>query len=1413
MHQRKPFTSPGDGDTTEQHGGSPTISERPRLKKSDSHYNDTHHFHDSGSPTISERPGLKKSDSHYNDTHHSHGRLSFEDKIRNTDWLQIEVHKTENCGGRVAVRNYGDSETASKFCTNTDQKGKICEKTQQSSRKMSQNAVCEAYTVRRHRSEDISPRKLYYGQSEREYKHHEGAEISSCKQSLSVNDERISAQKLHQCQSENEHKYQINSKNLCGQKHSKNDNRSERSSVRKLYQRQSESKHGPHNHGELSFSRLTQSRKDSRSERIYANIAQKSNPEYQQNFDIVSPKASVQTQTPKSYTKEVSRERKYARESETQFQNLERSFGNGHERHTSPTKCKSGLRIEPVGRAEHISAEVLSPSKLISNTSINGSGLRDNKLISPNNYEVSSKDNRREAQFRSSQRHQGDLRRENYKGSALSSPSLYLKTAQTDSRDDTMHLTSKQLDSYDTANERTTYDQFKTDRDRSRSEDIRSRSSKFISQKQQVHSKKINYTDQVQTPKPKLFNGAAKPTEYMQRNEYRKGQDFSIISPRRLDNHRHCEVQSERYAKERVASNIGSLQYCKTSTRSKVKDYEHDHNDQQVVSPSQYRVRQCDNKSKNRSAEHSNKPGRVEQQRDLNFKSPNRCEEKMRNSQLISPIQERFKTRSEVLTAENLDMLNQSFNDSYINISQNQSALNVSMAEENKEKISQWLDMLESSEEALNDVCFPKAVTQSHETKFEPRGQGRIKQDKQHNMSHLQNQSEVLRLENEFQKSDVEKFTSSNEDISDIRVTKPPSKRFKVSNKDDTFDIHKPSTGYIAKANAQSVHHRFKGMTNKELKAFLTSDDSGVSTLVSIKPKQAYMIDTQQNKFNKHSSKAVVSENTYAPPYEQLGFSTNQQEQGVSEECTQLCSCNNMSKEVGRNSSPKVQTRDRTSRKAPYSASSRALTPASSAKSVTRDCHETNISRDTSSTYSVKQIENQDISRKYNRYSASSKEYDKRYNHRKDKRHDFAYENEEHLTTQTSYEEGVIGHTSLSEDNENERQERQNYVKHSDNFTDTDTASLHEYCEEGGHESCSCDDIENRHENLYESFESVDGPDIRSPKVQFKLRSPYAYTPSNTRTPDLQSSCRTRSKDCQNDNQESPSVSMAKLKLNTPQSRRHHLVNSPLADSGGNRISYLESQKSDTRNQSKSLPNHFNSDITDRDVRHVQQKSANFEPMRNSQIQIRNSGTDIETYSNTEGFTIEQGDSEKENYKQVSVRSNNQKTKSKKSLFTVVGKTSTANEMAMKPNCNFETDNCFKLPISPFVQKRPFSAASKRNLTAVNEKQIAPSEIKYQSKPNVNRFGERVNTGKPSDRSKDSEQRGTKPVSQTCFSARPTKPYLQRPVNRFTNQFEYAQSTPVHPGIRLSLNETFSTILGSEETEMEHEDEVMLIDD
>ena len=45
------------------------------------------------------------------------------------------------------------------------------------------------------------------------------------------------------------------------------------------------------------------------------------------------------------------------------------------------------------------------------------------------------------------------------------------------------------------------------------------------------------------------------------------------------------------------------------------------------------------------------------------------------------------------------------------------------------------------------------------------------------------------------------------------------------------------------------------------------------------------------------------------------------------------------------------------------------------------------------------------------------------------------------------------------------------------------------------------------------------------------------------------------------------------------------------------------------------------------------------------------------------------------------------------------------------------------------------------------------------------------------------------------------------------NPFDYVHSTPIHPGVKFSLNETLSTIFGSEETEQDQDDDVMLIDE
>ena len=45
------------------------------------------------------------------------------------------------------------------------------------------------------------------------------------------------------------------------------------------------------------------------------------------------------------------------------------------------------------------------------------------------------------------------------------------------------------------------------------------------------------------------------------------------------------------------------------------------------------------------------------------------------------------------------------------------------------------------------------------------------------------------------------------------------------------------------------------------------------------------------------------------------------------------------------------------------------------------------------------------------------------------------------------------------------------------------------------------------------------------------------------------------------------------------------------------------------------------------------------------------------------------------------------------------------------------------------------------------------------------------------------------------------------------NPFDFVHSTPSYLGVKFSLNETLSTIFGSEEKEQDQDDDVMLIDE
>ena len=984
---------------------------------------------------------------------------------------------------------------------------------------------------------------------------------------------------------------------------------------------------------------------------------------------------------------------------------------------------------------------------------------------------------------------------------------------------------------------------------------------------------------------------------------------------------------------------------------------------------------------------------KLENQYGEDVKSPSTTQPKIVNLPLMSPIQEKYKVkhkRSEVLTLENIDLLNQSFNDSFVNVSQNRSPLNASLVNDNKQKVTDWLDNLNCTEDSLQKMSFTELDSGNSEGSLEQ------EENSESNSSHKMQGYRKEHYHRGLNRSERESFDDS--------FSKPPSKRFKTGNKDtgsSIREIHKLSAGFIAKTNSHAFHERFKGMSKREVKAFLENDESGVSSLINLKPKSnalyvddyssfpgspetdlevvswdgvrgdpnVYLdqvredsivyLDKVRGNPNAYLDQATGDPNVYldqvrgdpnayldkargdlnacldkarGDPDEYLGqvrgnptVYLNQvrgnpntyldqvredpnayldqargdpnayldQSSPVSDKLQyelpvegSLMSPNaRQSRESMRNMSPKSTKRDRSARKIPYSAVSRTDKRVSSAPSARREVYP--LKRVTS--YFGENLNDNDIhnvndnhddkcrvdrGREINTIETLMSPVAK---HREQFEKLNVYTSNDNNRVQCRQEEKIRQLFLAKErhrcadkisgnrynDNLDRIATRQNVIKHTkDKGTDTaslykyqngilrrqdakskhtrqrekftDTASLNEYCEEGGQESCSCDDIQDRREDLYESFESANEEDLGSPNVTLQssimspvpeskpklssckidIKSPYVK-PNNKSTPYQLSKGRTQYEE-DRIRQDSPCTSMAKLKINTPRSRRN-LERSPFANN-------------DNRNHSSDFNRRsFQSETNDKLMKgrggeQLYEHNSNvLERKNSSKITIPTAERPLSRLSN-ETFTIEPVENEKENYLEPLLVSNNQRSKSKKSLFTVVGKNNIdkvrqnteddkvrPENKPAKTSSGLEADSCFKLPVSPPVQKRPNNSVLNPNLH--HEKFILPKNSSRTDQTVSDKLNRMASASLVPERVKVSEIKKTDSISKQQASGRHSRQGDKRSETKpVVNQFHYAQSTPVRPGVRLSLNETFSTIVGTEETEMEQDEEVMLID-
>ena len=868
-------------------------------------------------------------------------------------------------------------------------------------------------------------------------------------------------------------------------------------------------------------------------------------------------------------------------------------------------------------------------------------------------------------------------------------------------------------------------------------------------------------------------------------------------------------------------------------------------------------------------------------------------------SGLISPIQERFKIKhkkSEILTAENLDMLNQSFNDSLIDVSVNRSALNASaLGNENHEKVTQWLCHIESDEESPNKDCVSDLSAQKQDFGQMHNDRVQMKIESAGNHFYVGSQTDTKSKHHMSDGNRLNHQLKSYSPEGNEMLSKPPSKRFKSCTKEETDDTHKPSTGHIAKGNMHNFSHRFKGMSNKDLMRIL-SDNSEISTLVSMKPKLGRLEDLQDTKNDvMFNSKIVeVSEDTSTvlessmtsifvnenklphagneaaysdkmkrvnsnnlSPYHNgtLGDGSKLPHTGKEAayldkmkqvNSNSLSQYHNVSVDDRRKLSPKLPMKERYSRQSPYNTTARSDSQINRQSPYNTNVRsDSQMSRQSPCNTSARSDNQNNRQLPYNSSARSDNQINRQSPYSTSARSDSQMSRQSPYNTsarldnqinrQSPYNTSVRSDSQISSPkspgHQNGRDSKSKYgdvtksterclsyesKKRQQNSSrrnhSVDTDSLNEYCEEGGQERCSCDDIENKHMDLYETFTSENS----------NHRSPY----EKSRYPLQTKTFETR--------QDSPCTSMSKLKLNTPRSRGHIQQRSPLAERGVARHfeqipckSQTTSSEDEIYEKSDLVSAMSNRNLYDRDHSAM---SKSVEDKYYSQSSKR-----IETIEELDK-KVKHYESGKENFN-VSFKTNNQKTKSKKSLFTVSGKTDRDGQrydtaLNTKANNNCEPNDCFKIPSPSLVRRQSGSASSRQrnisneasdiergrkhlsvgerskvHLTSENLKafQIENSQSFAKVKPD---FKSSVQQCVRSERAHVNSiplQSDKHPMGKTQS--------LVHSEGKRVNPFDYVHSTPIHPGVKFSLNETLSTIFGSEEKEQDQDDDVMLIDE
>ena len=917
-------------------------------------------------------------------------------------------------------------------------------------------------------------------------------------------------------------------------------------------------------------------------------------------------------------------------------------------------------------------------------------------------------------------------------------------------------------------------------------------------------------------------------------------------------------------------------------------------------------------------------------------------------SGLISPIQERFKIKhkkSEILTAENLDMLNQSFNDSLIDVSVNRSALNASgLGNENHEKVTQWLCHIESDEESPNKDCVSDLSAQKQDIGQMHNDRVQMKIESAGNYFYVGSQTDTI---GKHHMSDGNRLNLQLKDYSpegNEKLSRPPSKRFKSCTKEETDDAHKPSTGHIAKGTMHNFSHRFKGMSNKDLMRILT-DNSEISTLVSMKPKLGRVEDLQEtNNDVMFNSKTVeisedtspvlessmtsifVNENRLPHAGNEAAFSDKMKQANSNNlspyhndilgnrsklpntgkeaafldkmkqvNSNSLSPYHNVSVDDRRKLSPKLPMKERYSRQSPYNTTARSdsqinrqspyNTNVRSDSQMSRQSpcntlarldnqinrqspYNTNVRSDSqmsrqSPCNTLARLDNQ-INRQspYNTTARSDSQMSRKSPCNTSARSDNQINRQPPYNTLARSDNQMSRQspcsTSARSDNQINRQspfnttarsdsqisspkssgrqnERDSKSKYGDVTKSTerpmsyeskkrqrnssrlnqsiDTDSLNEYCEEGGQERCSCDDIENKHMDLYETFTSEN----------LNHRSPYEKSRNQLQTKIFET------------RQDSPCTSMSKLKLNTPRSRGHAQERSPLAERGVGRHfeqipfkSQTTSSEDEIYEKSDLVSAMSNRDSYDRVhsnmSKSVEDKYCSLSSKR------------IETIEELDK-KVKHYESGKENFN-VSLKTNNQKTKSKKSLFTVSGKTDRDGHryntaLNTKANNICEPNDCFKIP-SPSLVRRQGGSASSRQRSISNEQNdiieqgrkhlsVSESSKVNLTSENLKAFqmenSQSFSKGKPDFKSSVQQRVRSERAHVNSIPLQSDKQPMSKTRSlchsegKKVNPFDYVHSTPIHPGVKFSLNETLSTIFGSEEKEQDQDDDVMLIDE